>query len=56
MEKYRIVSTLVDALNKEEALEVLQQMKMQNPESKLEVLKYNWSDVEKRLGRDPDLH
>lgn len=56
MEKYKIVSTMVDHLDKEEADTVLQQMKLQNPDKKLEVLKYNWSAVEKRLGRDPDLH
>ena len=50
------MSTVVDHLNKNEADEVLQQMKLQNPDKKLEVLKYNWSTVEKRLGRDPDLH
>ena len=27
-----------------------------NPDKKLEVIRYNWSTVEKRLGRDPDLH
>jgi len=56
LEKYKIVSTVVDHLNKNEADEVLQQMKLQNPDKKLEVLKYNWSAVEKRYGRDPDLH
>ena len=56
MEKYKIVSTMVDHLDKEEADETLQQMKLQNPDQKLEVLKYNWSTEEKRLGRDPDLH
>ena len=47
---------MVEQLDKDEANEVLQQLKMQNPDKQLEVLKYNWSDVEKRLGRDPDLH
>ena len=56
MEKYKIVSTMVEHLEKDEADEVLQQLKMQNPDKKLEVLRYNWSTVEKRLGRDPDLH
>ncbi|MEK9698421.1 MAG: hypothetical protein VW270_21805 [Candidatus Poseidoniales archaeon] len=56
MEKYKIVSILVDALNKEEVEETLAQMKQQQPELQLDVLKYNWSTVEKRYGRDPDLH
>jgi len=56
VEKYKIVSTVVDHLNKDEADEILQQMKLQNPEKELELLKYNWSTVGKRLGRDPDLH
>jgi len=56
LEKYKIVSTMVEHLEKDEADEVLQQLKMQNPDKKLEVLRYNWSTVEKRLGRDPDLH
>jgi hypothetical protein len=56
MEKYKIVSTMVEHLEKDEADEVLHQLQMQNPDKKLEVLKYNWSTVEKRLGRDPDLH
>jgi len=47
---------MVEHLEKDEADEVLQQLKMQNPDKKLEVLRYNWSTVEKRLGRDPDLH
>ena len=54
--KYKIVSTMVEQLNKEEADETLQQLQLQNPDKKLEVQQYNWSDVEKRLGRDPDLH
>lgn len=56
MEKYKIVSTMAEHLDKEEADSVLQQLQVQNPDKKLEVLKYNWSTVEKRLGRDPDLH
>jgi len=54
--KYKIVSTEVEHLNKEEAAEVLQQLQEMNPSKKLEVQKYNWSAEEKRLGRDPDLH
>ena len=56
MEKYKIVSVLVDALNKEEVEETLAQMRQRHPEVQLDVLKYNWSTVEKRYGRDPDLH
>ncbi len=56
MIKYKIVSTMVEYLDKEEADETLQQLQLQNPDKKLEVQQYNWSDVEKRLGRDPDLH
>ena len=54
--KYKIVSTEVELLNKEEAAEVLQQLQQMNPSKKLEVQKYNCSAEEKRLGRDPDLH
>jgi len=56
MIKYKIVSTVVEQLDKEEADLVLQQLQMQNPDQKLEILKYNWSHLEKRMGRDPDLH
>ena len=56
MEKYKIVSTMVEHLEKDEADEVLHQLQMQNPDKKFEVLRYNWSTVEKRYGRDPDLH
>jgi hypothetical protein len=47
---------MVEQLDKEEADLVLQQLQLQNPDQKLEILKYNWSHLEKRLGRDPDLH
>ena len=47
---------MVEQLNKEEADETLHQLRMQNPDKKLEVQQYNWSAEEKRLGRDPDLH
>jgi len=56
MEKYKIVSTMVEHLDKGEADETLRQLQLQNPDKKLEVLRYNWSTVEKRYGRDPDLH
>ena len=56
MIKYKIVSTMVEQLDKEEADSVLQQLQLQNPDQKFEILKYNWSPEEKRLGRDPDLH
>lgn len=56
MEKYKIVSTMVEHLDKEEAEQVLHQLQLQNPDQKLEVLRYNWSTEGKRLGRDPDLH
>ena len=54
--KYKIVSTEVEHLDKQEASEVLMQLQQMNPSKKLEVQKYNWSAEEKRLGRDPDLH
>ena len=54
--KYKIVSTMVQHLDEDTAQEVLQQMRLQNPDKELELIKYNWSDVEKRYGRDPDLH
>jgi hypothetical protein len=59
MEKYKIVSTIstmVEHLDEEVVEETLRLLQDQNPDKKLEVLKYNWSTVEKRLGRDPDLH
>jgi len=27
-----------------------------NPDTQYEIVEYNWSHVEKRMGRDPDLH
>ncbi len=56
MEKYKIVSTMIEHLDKDEAASVLLQLQTENPGKKLEVQKYNWSPEEKRLGRDPDLH
>lgn len=56
MEKYKIVSMMVEHLDKEVAEETLRLLQDQNPDKQLELLKYNWSVEEKRLGRDPDLH
>ena len=56
MEKYKIVSTIVEHLDEEVVEETLRLLQDQNPDKKLEVLKYNWSTEGKRLGRDPDLH
>ena len=56
MEKYKIISTMIEHLDKDEAASVLLQLQTENPGKKLEVQKYNWSPEAKRLGRDPDLH
>ena len=54
--KYKIINTLAEHLDKEDAKEALYHMQLLNPGKKLEIQEYNWSDLEKRLGRDPDLH
>ena len=56
MIKYKIIDTLAEHLDKQDAEETLHHMQQLNPDKKLEIQEYNRSDVEKRLGRDPDLH
>ena len=56
MIKYKIIDTLAEHLDNQDAEETLHHMQLLNPDKKLEIQEYNWSDVEKRLGRDPDLH
>ena len=55
MEKYKIVSTMIEHLDKDEAASVLLQLQTENPGKKLEVQKYNWSPEEKRLRPRPRL-
>jgi|TARA_R110002012_G_scaffold284728_2_gene475613 hypothetical protein len=58
MLKYRIIrkEVLVNNLSsKEEAFEILEQLKSQSNE-RLEVEEFNFYSDSKRLGRDPDLH
>jgi hypothetical protein len=43
MIKYKIVSTVVEHLDEEVVEETLRLLQDQNPDKKLEVLKYNWS-------------
>tara|TARA_S200002703_G_C3678258_1_gene208314 strand:- start:265 stop:441 length:177 start_codon:yes stop_codon:yes gene_type:complete len=58
MIKYRIFSkeVIVDNMDEEEALTCVEMLRQNNPDKIYDVEKYNWSHVEKRLGRDPDLH
>tara|TARA_B110000285_G_scaffold179443_1_gene202075 strand:- start:798 stop:974 length:177 start_codon:yes stop_codon:yes gene_type:complete len=58
MIKYRIFSkeTVVDSMDEEESIFSLAMLQQQNPTIEYEVEKYNWSHLENRLGRDPDLH
>jgi hypothetical protein len=58
MIKYRIFSkeTIVDNMDQEEALTCVEILRQNNPENQYDIEEYNWSHVEKRMGRDPDLH
>ena len=58
MIKYRIFSkeTLIDNMDQEEALTCVEILRQNNPETQYDIEEYNWSHVEKRMGRDPDLH
>ena len=58
MIKYRIFSkeTLIDNMDQEEALTCVEILRQNNPEKQYDIEEYNWSHVEKRMGRDPDLH
>ena len=56
MIKYKIIDTLAEHLDKQDAEETLHHMQLLNLDRKLEIQEYNWSAEQKRLGRDPDLH
>jgi hypothetical protein len=58
MIKYRIFSKeiIVNNMDQEEALTCVEMLRQNNPETQYDIEEYNWSHVEKRLGRDPDLH
>jgi len=58
MIKYRIVSKkpVVENMDQEEALACIAMFRENNPDTQYEIVEYNWSHVEKRMGRDPDLH
>ena len=58
MIRYRIFSkeVVVDNMDEEESMLSLAILQQQNPTIAYEVEKYNWSHLENRLGRDPDLH
>jgi|TARA_R110002072_G_scaffold181369_1_gene337598 hypothetical protein len=58
MIKYRIFSkeTLIDNMDQEEALTCVEMLRQNNPDTLYDIEEYNWSHVEKRMGRDPDLH
>ena len=43
-------------MDEEETMLSLAILQQQNPTIAYEVEKYNWSHLENRLGRDPDLH
>ena len=58
MIKYRVFKKeiVVDSMDEEESMLSLAILQQQNPTIEYEVEKYNWSHLENRLGRDPDLH
>lgn len=58
MIKYRVFSkeVIADNMDQEEALTCVEILRQNNPDIIYDIEKYNWSHVEKRLGRDPDLH
>jgi hypothetical protein len=58
MIKYRIFSKeiIVNNIDQEEALTSVEMLRQNNPDTLYGIEEYNWSHVEKRLGRDPDLH
>jgi hypothetical protein len=58
MIKYRIFSKeiIVNNIDQEEALTSVEMLRQNNPDILYNIEEYNWSHVEKRLGRDPDLH
>tara|TARA_R110002096_G_scaffold64331_3_gene156889 strand:- start:1204 stop:1380 length:177 start_codon:yes stop_codon:yes gene_type:complete len=58
MLKYRVIKKeiLTEGLEQEEALTCVEMLRQNNPDILYNIEEYNWSHVEKRLGRDPDLH
>ena len=58
MLKYRVIKKeiLTEGLEQEEALTCVEMLRQNNPDILYNIEEYNWSRVEKRLGRDPDLH
>jgi len=58
MLKYRVLKKeiLTEGLEQEEALTCVEMLRQNNPDILYNIEEYNWSHVEKRLGRDPDLH
>ena len=58
MLKYRVIKKeiLTEGLEQEEALTCVEMLRQNNPDILYDIEEYNWSHVEKRLGRDPDLH
>jgi|TARA_B110000240_G_C13047613_1_gene261924 hypothetical protein len=58
MIKYRIFSKeiIVNNIDQEEASTIVEMLRQNNPDTLYDIEEYNWSHVEKRLGRDPDLH
>ena len=58
MLKYRVIKKeiLTEGLEQEEALTCIEMLRQNNPDTLYNIEEYNWSHVEKRLGRDPDLH
>ncbi len=58
MIKYRIFSKeiIVNNIDQEEASAIVEMLRQNNPDTLYDIEEYNWSHVEKRMGRDPDLH
>ena len=58
MIKYRIFSKeiIVNNIDQEEASTIVEMLRQNNPDTLYDIEEYNWSHVEKRMGRDPDLH
>ena len=58
MIKYRVFSkeVIADNMDQEEALTCVEILRQNNPDIIYDIEEYNWSHVEKRMGRDPDLH
>ena len=58
MIRYRVFSkeVVVDNMDEEVALTCMSMLQQQNPSIQYNIEAYTWSHVEKRMGRDPDLH